>query len=126
MTTTTFCDVLSELTKVIRITNVDIINRMSDLENTVKELSVEVKDMKASSDLTRDKLQLVEAGIEGMNLPAYSSAMLELAQKVDKAQTSIKASESQNSGSIQQDCWFVKVSQLIQQQETSTPRRSRW
>ena len=83
--TTAFCDLLVELTKVIRTTNTEVINKMSELDNTVKELSRELKDIKAGSDYTRDKLMQVETGMEGMNLPAYSAAILELAQKLESA-----------------------------------------
>ena len=95
--TTTFCDLLVELTRVIRTSNIELVNKMSELENTVKELSVELKDIKANSDYTRNKLHQVETAMEGMNLPAYSSAIIELAQKVDDALGSVKCIENPGS-----------------------------
>ena len=83
MSTTTFCDLLLELTNVIKDTSTEVIRKIDELKNSVDTLSTVVKDAKLSSENTLSKVQQVENGMADMDLSAYTGAILELARNVN-------------------------------------------
>ena len=78
--TTTFCDLIPELASVIKDTSVNLMIKIDELKGSVDKLSLEFKEVKAVSEHTMSKLEQVETGMAGMDLPAYTRAILELAQ----------------------------------------------
>ena len=88
----------------------------------MKELSGELKDIKANSDYTRDKLNQVETGMEGMNLPAYSAAILDLAKKVENALGPVRTIENTepNSNYQSNDGRLAKTASIIEHEQVNS------
>ena len=53
------------------------------LQDTLESMKLEFSAVKASSDYSTNKLKQVEAGMEGLDIPAYTEAILELARNVN-------------------------------------------
>ena len=75
-----FCDILQELINITKTANIKI----DELQKTVTELKEDFVEVKTSSDKVITKLLEVEAGLSGMDIPAYTGAILQLAKILDK------------------------------------------
>jgi hypothetical protein len=94
MSTTTFCDLIAELTNVIKTTSIDLIRKIDELKRSVENLSTGVKEVQLGSELTVSKLQQVETGMADMDLPGYTGAMIELAQNVNHVLHAMETTKS--------------------------------
>ena len=89
--TTTLIDILTDLTNAINSNN----NKIDILTSTFKDIQLEFSAVKASSEFTETKLKQVEACMESMNIPAYTEAILNLAQNVNFVLNSPKLNDNE-------------------------------
>ena len=89
--TTTLIDILTDLTNAINSNN----NKIDILTSTFKDIQLEFSAVKASSEYTETKLKQVEACMESMNIPAYTEAILNLAQNVNFVLNSPKLNDNE-------------------------------
>ena len=76
--TATFVNILTDLINVVKTSHV----KLDSLQNSIETLRQEFNEVKTASDYSLAKLKQVEAGMEGLDIPAYTDAILELAQNV--------------------------------------------
>ena len=124
--TTTFnlIEILSELTNVIKVAN----NKIDNLQSSMEKLRLEFSEVKACSEFSTNKLKQVEAGMEGMDISAYTSAKIELAHNVKIV---LYKSSKENQGeskikTIDEESPALKISQqkpniIVKHQEDPSP-----
>ena len=87
MEMTTICNLLEELIKVVKVGN----SKIDLLQDSVQKLNLNFAEVKEASDFASSKLKQVEEGMLGLDLPAYTGAILDLSQNVKIALDTVQA-----------------------------------
>ena len=95
-----------------------MIRKIDELKCSVENLSTGVKNIQLGSEHTLNKLQQVETGMADLDLPAYTGAMVDLAQNVNHV---LHAMETKSIQDSQSQCDSLAVPPTLS--DTSTTQK---